>query len=130
MAESNVDLVRRTIDLFNTGEIERALAMAADDFVMDWENSIGPLKGVYTGREGVIDLWSTFLEAWESVRWDAQEITEVDETRVLVVNHVAMRGKGSGVDVEASGVQLWTLEDGVGKSIKLFQSKDEALAAL
>jgi ketosteroid isomerase-like protein len=122
-------LVRRTIELFNAREIDRALDMAPDEFIMDWSNSIGPLKGVYRGRQEVVRLWSAFLDAWDSVRWDPEEIIEVDDSQVVVVNHVEMRGRGSGVDIDATGVQLWTFEAGEPQRIKLFQSKEEALEA-
>ena len=129
MAQENIDLVRRTVDLFNRREIGRALEAAHEDFQMDWSNSIGPLKGVYKGREAVLELWESFLEAWDEIRWDPQEIIELDETRLILVNHVRMRGRGSGVEVEATSVQLWTISDGKARSVKLFQSKGEALEA-
>jgi ketosteroid isomerase-like protein len=129
MAQDNVELVRRIIELFNRQDIARVLDAVADDFELDWSNSIGPLKGVYTGRKGALELWESFLDAWDEIRWDPQEIIEIDEARVIVVNHVRMRGGGSGVDVEATAAQLWTITDGKGRSVKLYQSKAEALAA-
>lgn len=129
MSQENVELVRRTTDLFNAREIEQALDGVHDDFVMDWSNSIGPLKGIYRGRQGALKLWSSFLDAWDAVQWTPEEITDVDDTRVVVVNHVRMRGRGSGVDVEATGVQLWTIKAGKVQRMKLFQSKAEALEA-
>jgi len=129
MSEENVELVRRTIDLFNAREIDRALDGFPDDFEMDWSNSIGPLKGIYRGRQEVLKLWNSFLDAWETVEWDPEEIIEVDETRVVVVNHVRMRGRGSGLDVDATGVQLWTITSGEAERVKLYQSKAEALEA-
>jgi ketosteroid isomerase-like protein len=129
MAQDNVELVRRIIELFNRKDIARVLDAVADDFELDWSNSIGPLKGVYKGREEALELWGSFLDAWDEIRWDPQEIIEVDEARVILVNHVRMRGGGSGVDVEATAAQLWTITDGKGRSVKLYQSKAEALAA-
>ena len=90
-------MVHRVNDLFNAKEIEQALDLVDDDLEMDWTNSIGPLKGVYRGGRGVVELWKSFLDAWESVRWDPEEVIEVDESRLSVVNHVRMRGCGSGV---------------------------------
>ncbi len=46
-------MVHRVNDLFNAKEIEQALDLVDDDLDMDWTNSIGPLKGVYRGREGL-----------------------------------------------------------------------------
>ena len=129
MSQENVELVRRTIDLFNAKEIDQALNGVHDDFEMDWSNSIGPLKGVYRGRLEVLKLWASFLDAWEIVRWEPEEIIDVDDKRLIVVNRVRMRGRGSGVDVEAAGVQLWTIAAGKGERIKLFQTKADALEA-
>ena len=129
MSEGNTELVRRTIDLWNARDIDQALEELADDCEMDWSNSIGPLKGIYRGREGVLKLWMSFLDAWDTVHWDPEDIIEVDDTRVVVVNHVRMRGRGSGVDVDATGVQLWTIETGKAQRIKLYQSKSDALKA-
>ena len=42
---------------------------------------------------------------------------------------VCGRGRGSGVEVDAVGAQLWTIHDGKAQSVKLYQSKDDALAA-
>jgi ketosteroid isomerase-like protein len=129
MPEENIELVRRTIDLWNALEVDQTLDWLADDFEMDWSNSIGPLKGIYRGRQGVLKLWRSFLDVWDTVHWDPEEIIEVDDRRVVLVNHVRMRGRGSGVDVDATGAQLWTIEAGRVQRIKLYQSKSEALEA-
>jgi hypothetical protein len=54
----------------------------------------------------------------------------VDEARVIVVNHVRMRGRGSGVEVDATGAQLWTISGGKVRSLKIYQSKADALEDL
>ena len=35
----------------------------------------------------------------------------------------------SGVEVDAVGAQLWTIADGKGRNVKLYQSKADALEA-
>jgi hypothetical protein len=40
-----------------------------------------------------------------------------------------MRGRGSGVEVDAVGAQLWTIRNGKVRSVKLYQSKADALEA-
>jgi ketosteroid isomerase-like protein len=129
MTSENIELVRRAIDFFNRRDIDRALEETDPDLEMDWSNSIGPLKGVYRGRDEIQEFWQSFLEAWEEVSWDPQEIIEVDESRLVVVNRVRMRGKSSGADVEAIGVQLWTIVDGKGRTVKLYQTRADALDA-
>jgi ketosteroid isomerase-like protein len=130
MSQENVDLVRRVFDSFNRRDLDAAIEAAADDFEVDWSNSIGPAKGVYRGEQQVRELWTSLFESFDEVRWDAEEIIEVDESRVIVVNHIRMRGRGSGVEVDALGVQLWTITDGTARSVKLYQSKADALEAV
>jgi ketosteroid isomerase-like protein len=129
--ETNVEKLRRAIDALNRGGPEVALADVTEDFVMDWSNSIGPLKGVYSGKEAVLQVWTSLIDAFERVTWDPEEVIEVDASTVIVVNHVRMTGRGSGVDVEAVGAQVWSFaHDGRARSVKLYQSKADALAAV
>ena len=126
----NADLIRAGFAAISSGDYEAALGWLTDDIVMDWSRSIGPAKGVYRGREEIRKLWESFQEAFESVTWTPEEIVEIDDDRLIVVNHVHMRGRGSGVEVDAVGVQLWTVRDGKGATLTLFQSKQDALDAV
>jgi ketosteroid isomerase-like protein len=128
MSQENVELVRRAIDSFNRGRL--AMQDIAENFEMDWSNSIGPLRGVYHGREELNGVFQSFREAWDNLKWEMQEAIALDGERVLVVNRVRMRGRTSRVDVEATGVQVWTIRSGKLTSVKLYQSKAEALEAL
>lgn len=130
MAEWQREYVTRMIEALNDKDAERALGGLPDDFVMDWSNSIGPLKGVYAGQDELRQVWSSFSDAFESFEWEPQEYVEVDEARLIVVNTARVRGLGSGVEVTGTGAQLWTFEDGVPRSFKLYQTKEEAMEAL
>ncbi len=125
----DVEMVRRTIELWNRRDVEGALESASDDIAMDWSNSIGPAKGVHRGKEEVRKFWMSFLEAFEAMHWDEREIIELDSSQVLVVTHFRARGRGSGIEVDASGAQLWTVRDRKVQNVKLFQSKADALDA-
>jgi hypothetical protein len=61
------------------------------------------------------------------VRWDPVEVIVVDDSRVILINRVQMRGRGTYVDdVE---VQLWTVRDGKAEQLTLYRSNAEALEA-
>ncbi len=125
-----MEIVRRIIESTNRETLTRPWRQQRTGATeMDWSNSIGPLKGVYRGRQEVLGFWRSFRDAWDSLDWDPEEVIDVDETRVIVVNHVRMRGRGSGMDIDAIGVQLWTIIDGKARSNKLYQSKADALEA-
>jgi ketosteroid isomerase-like protein len=128
MSQENVELVRRAIDSINRGRL--ALEDTADEFEMDWSNSVGPLKGVYRGAEQVNEVFQSFREVWDRLRWDVQEVIDLEGGRVLIVNRVRMRGRTSHVEVEATGIQVWTIRDGKLASVKLYQSRADALEAV
>jgi ketosteroid isomerase-like protein len=125
----NAEIIRAGFAAISSGDYEAALEWLSDDVVMDWTNSIGPAKGVYHGKDEIREVWDSFQDAFESVTWTPEEIIELDDDRLIVVNHVRMRGRGSGVEVDAVGAQLWTVENGKGKRLTLFQSKRDALQA-
>lgn len=129
MPEKNVEIVRRAFDSLNRGEIDEALVALADDFEMDWTNSIGPIRGAYRGRDEVRAVWAAYVEAFESVSWKPEEIIRVDDSRLVVTTRVSVRGLGSGVPVEAGGAQVWRFSEGRAVGAKLYQSKAEALEA-
>jgi hypothetical protein len=54
---------------------------AADDFVMDCSNSIGPGKGIYRGKRQAQDFWANLHEAFDELRLDPEEIIEAGSRR-------------------------------------------------
>jgi ketosteroid isomerase-like protein len=129
MLRENVEIVRRALELWNRGDVDGALEEAADDVMVDMSNAIGPDKGVYRGKERIRELWTSFHDAADAIRWEPEEFIEVDEERLIVAGRVRMRGRDSGVEVEAMSAWVWTIRDGEGRSVKLYQSKSEALEA-
>ncbi len=131
MSQENVEIVLRTFEALNRGDIDQALAQEADDdFVMDWSNSIGPAKGVYRGKAEIRRFWGWFADAFDVIDWEPQEFIEIGEGRLIVVTRTRVRGRGSGVAAEVVGAQLWTIR-ATGKvgRIVMYQSKAEALEA-
>jgi ketosteroid isomerase-like protein len=129
MSQENVEHFRRVIELLNREDVDGALERAADDFVVDMSNSIGPDKGVYRGKERVRELWRSLHDGVDAMRWEPEEFIEVDEERLIVAGRVRARGRGSGVEVEAVSAWLLTISGGEDRSWKLYQSKAEALEA-
>jgi ketosteroid isomerase-like protein len=129
MSEENVATVRAVWDAVNRGNLDEAFSYAPDDFEADWSSSQAPEAGVYRGREVVKELFKKTLDAWSEVDYFEVEIIPAGD-QVVRVGGVRARGKGSGVEVEAQGAQLWTFRDGTPISVRLYQTKEEALAAI
>jgi ketosteroid isomerase-like protein len=119
MSEENVEMVRGIIASINEGDLEAALETAHEDLEADWSNfDRSPTAGtsmvragesalesrgesrrgssLSRGREQVRELFESSLDAWDEFRWDAEEVIEVDEARVLAVNRVRGRGRAAG----------------------------------
>ena len=129
MSEENVEVVRRIVREINRRDIDSATDLATVDCELDFSNSRGPESGVYRGRDQTRQFFNAFMEAWASLRWELEEVIELQGDRVLTVSQLQMRGHGSGVDVTVKGASIWTIRDGKVAAQTLYQSKAEALDA-
>jgi ketosteroid isomerase-like protein len=129
MSKENVEVVRLVLDAINRRDVDAVVESASEDVVTDWSNSRGLLSGVHQGRDQARQAFEEFLEPWDSLRWEAEELSELGGDGVLTVSRLQMHGRGSGVEVNASGASIWTIRDGKVAAIRLYQSKAEALEA-
>jgi ketosteroid isomerase-like protein len=129
MSEENVEVVSRVIDAFNRHEPDLIASYVAPEGEADWSRSLAPYRGVYRGPDEWRDWLRLRLDAWSDARWDALELTALDDDRVLLVVRLTALGRDSGVEVTASSTIIWTVRDGKIVRAELFQSKDEALEA-
>jgi thiamine-phosphate pyrophosphorylase len=129
VSENDSDLVERMVAALNRRDLDEAFADADPNIVFDWSRSIGPQRGVYRGVSQSRRWLEGFLEAWEEFRWATTNITELSAGRLVIATRVTGRGKGSSVEVEARGGQVWTVRDGRILEVAAFQSWDEALRA-
>jgi ketosteroid isomerase-like protein len=129
LSEENIATIRAIWAAFNRGDFDEAFSYAPDDFVADWSSSNAPEAGVYRGREEVKWRMAETAEAWSELEYFEDEIIDAG-THVVRVGGVRARGSGSGAEVVAHGAQVWTFDGDVPISIKLYQSKEDALKAV
>jgi ketosteroid isomerase-like protein len=125
-----VELVRRFNRSWSERDLAGALECAHAELEFDWSDSLGPLKGIYMGHEGLRRFWSELWEAWDEFRPELEEVIEWGEERLVSVNLIRARGKGSGIAIEARGAIVWTVRDRKLFKGKMFQNKEEALEAV
>jgi ketosteroid isomerase-like protein len=71
-----------------------------------------------------------WLSTWERpLRVEVEELIQSGD-RILALVHWKGRGKGSGVEMEASGAHIWTFRDGRAVRFDVYRDRDEARAAL
>ena len=83
---------------------------------------------VFYGHDGYRQLWRYWLDAFQDIRWDPEDILDLGE-KLLVTTHQRGRGSGSGVDVSKPVFQLFTLRRGLVVRQEDFADRDEALEA-
>jgi ketosteroid isomerase-like protein len=128
MSEENVEVVRRTIDAYNRGDLEGMLDHLAPEFEMHPSGRFMDTQGVYRGREGFIDFWNTFQAAWESITVSIERIEDLGD-RVLALGTFHGRGRESGVAASVEVAWLGTIRDGLVVRLRTFAKWDEALEA-
>ena len=128
MSQENVETIRAVWEAINQGDLDAATAHLPADFVADWSESLAPESGVYRGRDEVRRAFAWTTESWSELEYFEDEIIDAGD-QVVRVGGVRARGKGSGADVMAQGAQLWTFHKGTPVSVRLYQSRDEALEA-
>ena len=131
MSQENVELVRRSIDAYNRGDVDGWRQDWAPDAVVDWSNSRGVEigEGVFRGHAEIGEAVGRFRDAWDEVRVELiPDPKEIADGLVLAENRTFLRGR-DGVEVEARSAWLITIRDGKQTSLTMYQTKREALAA-
>ena len=100
MSEKNVEIVRRATEAYSRGDLDEALASWSADAVLDWSNSRGLEAAVVRGRDEIRAYMEQFLEAFEEVRIELEDVFEADEGVVIVENLAYFRGR-DGIEVTA-----------------------------
>jgi ketosteroid isomerase-like protein len=86
------------------------------------------LEAVFYGDDGYLRLWRYWLDAFEDIRWDPEEILDFGD-RFLVTAHQRGHGSGSGVAVSEPVFQLFKLRRGLVVRQEDFLDRAKALEA-
>jgi ketosteroid isomerase-like protein len=85
-------------------------------------------ESVFHGRDGYFRLWRYWLDAFEDIRWDPEEVLDFGD-RFLVTTEQKGHGSGSGVAVREPVFQLFTLRRGMVIRQEDFLNRSKALEA-
>jgi ketosteroid isomerase-like protein len=126
---ANLDLVRSIYaDLGRGFVFQAALERTHPEFEMIIAD--GPRAGSFKGLAGAAESFYGMLEAWDEWRFEAEEYRELDDERVLVLDHRTGRGKWSGVKVETKAAAVYHMRDGKLTRIIIYWDRDRGLADL
>jgi ketosteroid isomerase-like protein len=125
----NAGLVHRHLEARNRRDLDAILETFHPDAEIDFTRSHSPYRGVYRGREGWRELWERNDDAWAAVRWEAEELVEVNDD-VVVTGRMRARGADSGAEVEARGAIVVSFRDDLIVRYGVYQTRREALEAV
>ena len=86
------------------------------------------LETVFYGHDGYRQLWRYWLDAFQDIRWDPEEIFDFGD-KFLVKTQQRGRGSGSGVAVSEPVFQLFTVRRGLVVRQEDFLDRSKALEA-
>jgi ketosteroid isomerase-like protein len=86
------------------------------------------LPPVFHGHEGYLRLWRYWMDAFEDIRWDPEEIIDFGD-RLLVATQQRGHGSGSGVAVSVPVFQVFITRRGMVIRQEDFLDRAEALEA-
>src|SRR4051794_21564543 len=127
MSQENVEIVRRVYDALNQGDWDAVFRDAHPDFEVTTQR--GPDAGTHRRREGVQGFGADYLEAFDSMVFEPEEVIENGDQVVVVVTRRA-RPRGGSLDVVVRNGHLWTVRGGKILSMKSFPDPAKAIEAV
>ena len=123
MSQGNVEVVRRTIDIFNRGED----ALDLLDPGIEWTTTgIFVEPNTYRGHEEVRGFVEALTNEFEDVRVEPDELIDVGD-HVIVPARVTGRGRLSSASVGLGVALLYSLRGGKIVRIRNYPKKADAL---
>src|SRR5215207_9208144 len=101
MSEENVEIVRKAFDVYNAfmrGELTSEAASEHElldpQFELDWHDQRTPdVPQHLRGAPELIGFWEQFRGAWVDLAWEALELIEAPDDRVLTPIRQPSRGR-------------------------------------
>jgi uncharacterized protein len=124
----DAEIVKRSYEALNGGDIESALAVLDDN--AEWhEISKLPDAGVYRGRETIRRFLAGFMESWDELAQEIEDVVEAGD-RVGLFIHLEARGRESGIAVDRRYAHVWTMRGGRGVRVDAYDDPAVAREAL
>ena len=96
---------------------------------VEWHNAPEwPGASIHRGVEAVQRDLRRQFDAWEEARYEPVEILRTGD-KVVVLLHVVVKGKASGIATGMDGAHVLTIQNGKVTRVRAFMNREEALAA-
>jgi ketosteroid isomerase-like protein len=127
MSRQNVELIQITYRRVNEGGFSAIADVIHPDFEFDSPQGIEASQA--HDKAGLREWFAKMDEIWEVLRFEPEEVVDIDATRVMAVVRTSGRARGSGIEIDQQLTHLWTILDGKATAIATFDTKQQALEA-
>jgi ketosteroid isomerase-like protein len=128
MSQENVGIVRSVLTEFT--ETQQLSELVAPDLVWDMGSwSAWPGQPVFHGRDGFIEFFTEWTDAYEEWTQEFESFTDVGDSQVVVTGRQRGRLRGSDSWVALRLGFLYTVENGLIMRAEIYGSPEEALEA-
>jgi hypothetical protein len=125
-----VERYREVIDAWNRRDLVWILEQATPDLEFHTARIFPGIEPVYEGREGMVEFWTSFVEApWALLRLDVEELRAVGDDRVLALLTLTGIERGSATEVTLQYAHLARFRGAEIARVDAFSDWDEARAA-
>ena len=122
-------MVRSMLATLNESGVEAALDQIHPDFEGVTPPELSPEPDTYRGHEGIRRYFAGFEGVMDEVRWEADELMEAPNERVVAGIRLLTRSVATGLELELPVWQVCTVRDGKVLRIEGFAEREDALRA-
>jgi ketosteroid isomerase-like protein len=129
MSLDDVEVLRQLFDAFNSEDIERIVAFAHPELLIEIPPEISAEPDVYRGQDGMRRYFESFQDAMEEIRFHAERFWDAGQS-VVVALRVEAKGRMTAIPVQQRSASVWTVRDGKVIRIRAYPSPTDALEAV
>ena len=127
MSQENMEVVRRSFDAWNAGDLARWVSMHHSEVIVippdGWPEGEPPRS-----RDEWLAQAGRLIDSWAEERVDVVRIHDAGDRVVALFNWVT-RGRGSQIDLVTNMALIATVRDGLITRAEYYNDHDEALEA-
>lgn len=126
MSQEHLDAVRAVYDAWGRGDFQGG-PNVYDPLAVLVQGEGFPDKGAHLGIEGIRKYTRGFLEAWERITIEAEELIEAGDSVIAAVVQRGV-GQGSGAPAEFRYFHVWTFRGDRVIRLETVRERAQALA--
>lgn len=127
MLQESIEVVRRAITALNERDIDGYLACCTEDVQL--LPPTAQIEGAYDGPNGVRRFLADVQDAGPDFRLEVEHLENLATELVLASLRATATGRTTGIDTDLQITNVYELDNGKIRRVRVFRDRDEALEA-